>query len=316
MGAMAVQRRTGARATRLGVAAVATAVTGWSAMNVIPKIAHLPAITFAFYRLWMGAVVMLVTMALARRRLTWAMIRVSAPGGVLFGLNVVVFLSALRQTSVADVLVIGALQPAITQLVAGPLFGERVTRHEVGWMAASVAGVVLVVIGSSGTPVWSLRGDLLAVVSLLMFTLYFLVSKRVRSGVPAVQYMTAVTVVAAAVVTPVALLSGRSLGAVRAADWWWLALFLVGAQGGHVLIAWAHAQVDVSVSSLFILAEPILSALAALIVLGEPLGPLAVLGGFVVVGSIAAIVRRATRPDGRLHGPGEPVAAPPGGPAP
>ncbi len=205
------------------------------------------------------------------------------------------FLSALKATSVADVLVIGALHPALIQLVAGPLFGERVTRFEVWWTAVSVAGVVAVVIGSSGTPVWGLRGDVLAVGSLLLFTTYFLMSKHARATVPAIEYMTAATITAAVVVTPLALLSGQPLTGLRSADWLWLLLFVIGAQGGHILLAWAHPQVDVSVSSLFILAEPIVSSVAALVVLGEPLTGLEIAGGLVAVAAVGVIVRRATR---------------------
>jgi drug/metabolite transporter (DMT)-like permease len=81
----------------------------------------------------------------------------------------------------------------------------------------------------------------------------------------------------------------------RPADWMWLGIFVIGASGGHLLVAWAHAHVDVSVSSMLMLAQPVISAVAALLVLGEPVTPLVVLGGAVVVGSISAIVGRASR---------------------
>jgi drug/metabolite transporter (DMT)-like permease len=273
---------------------VLTAIVGFSLLNVVVKLSHTPALAFAFDRLWLGAVVMVVVSVGARRRLTRAAIRASIPAGILFGLNIALFVSALKRTSVADVLVIGALQPALTMLVAGRLFGERLTAHHMAWTVVSVGGVVLVTVGSSGTPVWSLGGDLLAVGSLLAFTVYFLISKGVRRTVPAIEYMTAVTLVAAIVVTPIALLSGQSLPGLRWQDWFWLVLFVLGAQGGHVLMAWAHAQVDVSISSLLILAEPIIATLAALVVLGEPLAPLEIAGGVVVILSVGAILRRAT----------------------
>jgi drug/metabolite transporter (DMT)-like permease len=284
----------GARATPLGVAAVLTAITGFSLLNVIVKLSRAPALTFAFDRLWLGAAVMAIVSVVARRRLSWTSIRASIAPGVLFGLNIALFVSALKRTSVADVLIIGALQPALTMLVAGRLFGERLTGHHVAWTAVSVGGVVLVTVGSSGTPVWSLSGDLLAVGSLLAFTVYFLVSKSVRRQVPAIEYMTAVTLIAAIVVTPLTLLSGQRLPGLRWQDAVWLGLFVLGAQGGHVLLAWAHAQVDVSVSSLMILAEPIIAAVAALVVLGEPIRPLEIAGGVVVIVSVGAILRRAT----------------------
>src|SRR5437667_79246 len=104
-------------------------------------------------------------------------------------------------------------------LVAGRLFGERVTRRELLWVAVSVAGVVVFVLASSGTPAWSLRGDLLAVASLLVWTAYFLVSKRVRQRVGTVEYMTTVTLVAALVATPIAVASGQSFTGFRATDW-------------------------------------------------------------------------------------------------
>src|SRR5207302_1312716 len=89
-------------------------------------------------------------------------------------------------------------------------------------------------------------------------------------------------------VTPLALLSGEPLGGMRVADWLWLGLFLAGGQGGHILLAWAHGQADVSVSSLLILAEPVISALAALAFLGEPLAAREIAGGASVAVLVAA----------------------------
>jgi drug/metabolite transporter (DMT)-like permease len=293
------------RLTKLGAGAVLTAVVGWAITNLVLKVTEAPAVTFAFYRLWAGALVMLVVLGATGRRLDWAMVRASIPGGVIFGLNVTVFFMALRTTSVADVLVIQALQPALILMVAGPLFGERITRWDVWWTMASVGGVVLVTVGSSGTPVWSLRGDIYAIASLLCWTGYFLVSKRARRTVPAIEYMTTVTLAAAVVVTPLALFSGKGLGWMHWEDWAWLGVFLVAAQGGHIMVAWAHSQVDVSISSLLLLVQPIIAVAAAWVLLDEPLPNLAILGGLIVVASMAAIVQRAVR-----AGPGEPIATP------
>jgi drug/metabolite transporter (DMT)-like permease len=286
----------GPRATRLGVLAVLGPIAAFSVMNVVIKISHLAALTFAFYRLWMGAVVMIAVLAITGRRLSWGIVRRAAFPGALFGVNLCFFFTALKLTSVADVLIIAALQPAITLMVAGPLFGERVTRHEVGWTVVSLGGVVLVVVGSSGTPVWSLEGDLWAVAALLAWTTYWLLSKRIRREVAALEYMTAVTVTAAIVVTPVALLSGQSLAA-RWQDLLWLILFVAVAQGGHSLLAWSHVQMDVSISSLLILAEPVISAVAALIFLGEPLPALSIAGGVIAVLAVGVVIQRATRAD-------------------
>jgi drug/metabolite transporter (DMT)-like permease len=235
------------------------------------KVVSVQPATFAFWRLWVGAALMMMVAAVARRPIDRTVLRAGIPAGVLFGLNIVFFFAALRETAVADVLVISALQPALTVLVAGRLFGEHVTRRELAFVLLSVVGVVIFVIGSSGTPAWSLRGDLLAVASLGVFFVYFLWSKRVRSkvGVGTIEYMATVTVVAAVVVSPIALF-GPGIGGMSSSDWAWLALFVVVAQGGHLLLTWAHRHVDVTVSTLLLLGEPPISAAAAWVFLGEP----------------------------------------------
>jgi drug/metabolite transporter (DMT)-like permease len=291
---MSQRGRSAPRATKIGIVAILVPISAFSLMNLIVKVARLQALAFAFYRLWMGVVLMLTALYLSGRRLSWPVVRRAAPGGVLFGANLAFFFAALKATSLADVLIIAALQPALTLTVARPVFGERVTSQHLVWTGVSLAGVFLVVLGSSGTPVWSLKGDLFALGALFAWTTYWVVSKRVRERVPAFEYMTAVTLAAAIVVTPFALLSGQGLQ-VRWQDWLWLVVFVAGAQTGHTLLAWSHAQVDVSVSSVLILAEPVISAVAALIVLGEPLPALSIAGGLVTVLAVGVVARQATR---------------------
>jgi inner membrane transporter RhtA len=112
--------------------------------------------------------------------------------------------------------------------------------------------------------------------------------------VNALEYLTVVSLAAAVVVTPLALVSGHSLAVRRSSDWALLCIFVVAASGGHLLVAWAHGHVDVTVSSMLMLAQPVVSAVAALLVLGEPVTPPMIVGGAIVVLSLAAIVRRAT----------------------
>jgi drug/metabolite transporter (DMT)-like permease len=74
-----------------------------------------------------------------------------------------------------------------------------------------------------------------------------------------------------------------------------LAIFVVSAQGGPLLLAWAHRQVDATVASLLLLGEPPITAAAAFLFLGEPVTWLMVVGGLIALGSLGVIVRRATR---------------------
>jgi drug/metabolite transporter (DMT)-like permease len=278
------------RPSRLGASAVLSAVLIWSFTNTLIKLSPLQPLTFAVHRLWLGSLILLATLYATGRRLSWRTIRASAPGGALLGIEIAFFFSAIKHTSIADVAVISALQPALVLLVAGRLFGEVVGRREIALTGVSLGGVVLVTVGSAGTPAWSLGGDLLAFGSLLAWTSYFLMSKHARSSVPALDYTAIVMVAATVVVVPLAFVSGQPIGGVDVSDLVTLLLFVAGASAGHLLVAWAHSSVDVSVSSLIMLAQPVISSLTALLILGEPLAPLTVVGGVIVLASLAAIL--------------------------
>jgi hypothetical protein len=58
------------RAAPLGVAAVLTAIVGFSFLNLIVKISHADALIFAFYRLWLGAA-LIVAVSLVTGRTDW-----------------------------------------------------------------------------------------------------------------------------------------------------------------------------------------------------------------------------------------------------
>jgi len=282
-----------ATGTRAPTLAVTAAVVAWGCGNVLVKLVSFEGVVLSLYRLWVGFFVMLIAMRLAGLRLTPRALRQALPGGVLFGVNVAMFFSALKLTSVADATLISALQPALVFTVAGPWFGERVGLREVCWTAAALAGVVIVVLASAGTPEWSPLGDLLAVGAVVTFTGYFLVSKRVRESLGAVEYVAAMQLVAAVVVTPIALVSREHLAIGSPVDWLWLMLIVcVSGIGGHLLVNWAHRYVDVSISSLMMLGVPVVGAVAAWLVLDESLGPLQVVGGLITLASLAAVVRR------------------------
>lgn len=273
--------------------AVVAAVTAWGFGGIMVKLASFEGVALSFYRLWLGFGVMLLLLRLIQRPLPLSALRAALPGGILFGVNVAMFFSGIKLTTVANATLISALQPALVLLVAGAWFGERVGLREAFWTLVSFAGVVIVIVASSGTPEWSPSGDLLAFGALVTFTGYFLVSKRVRASVDPVQYVAAIQFIAAVVVTPIAFITvPHDLVAGGPLDWFWLVMIvLVSGLGGHLLVNWAHHYVDVSISSLLMLGVPIVAALGAWVVLDEPLGALQIVGGLIALAAIVVIVR-------------------------
>ena len=280
-----------------GTVAVLLAVSVWGTAAVITRIVdHVNGLVLAFHRLWIGALATVIVFYASGRRLRWRAVRLSISGGLAFAGDIVLFFNALRHTTVANATVVGALQPVLVMLVAGRLFGEPVTVGVVGWSVAAIFGVAVVVYGSSGAPVWSIGGDLLAFGALFAWTIYFIVSKRVRRELAPFEYLTAMMVVAAVAVTPVALLVGGRLNPGGLDSWAWIGLLAIGSGGiGHLIINWAHDHVDLTVMSLLTLAVPVFAVVSAAVFLDEGVTWVQVLGMAIVLGALGVVAVQSVR---------------------
>ena len=282
---------TGERTDTRAVAGVVWAVVAWGFGPIFVKLIVMPGLTLAMYRLWLGFALMVVLALVSGRRILWSEMPVATFAGALFGINVAFFFTSLKHTSVADASLITALAPVLILVVAGRMFGERPGARDYLLTAVVIGGVALVVVGASGRPEWSAFGDLLAVGALVSWAAYFVATKRARATLGTLQYQTGVLLGAALVVTPIALIARTPIVAPRGDDWFWLGMFvLVPGAIGHLLMSWSHRYVDVSLSSLIVVAQPVVSALAAAVVLHEGLDGLQLLGGAVVLAGIAAVV--------------------------
>jgi drug/metabolite transporter (DMT)-like permease len=278
-----------------GSLAVLAAVGVWGGVAVVARLVdEIDGLVLGMHRLWIGAVMTLLVFSVRGGRLSWRLMRLCLPGGLAFALDIAMFFSALKHTTVANATVIGALQPALLMLVVGRLFGERVTREAIVWTVVAIGGVGLVVFGSSGAPVWSPFGDLLATGALFAWTWYFVASRQARRDLSALEFLVGMTLVAAIALTPAAMLSGNRIDPGSVGDWAWIAVLAVGSGGlGHLLISWAHDHIDLSVMSLLTLAVPVVATLSAALFLDEPLVAVQLVGLAVVLGALGLVVLRS-----------------------
>lgn len=277
----------GSSATALAATAVGT--VAWGSAGVLVKLTSIGGLDLPFYRLWFGFAVIALVVLVARRRVSFAALRASLPGALFYCADVVLFFGALKRTSVAEATFIGSLQPVLVLLVASRLFGERLTKGQLGWTVPALAGVAMVVLGGSGGQHGGTTGTVFAVGALLAWTGYWLVSKQIRSNLSTVEYMTGLFLIASLLLTPFAFLLDTGLVVPRGLDWLWLALLGVIPGAGHFLFNWAHRYVPATISSLVQAAVPLVATAVAFVVLGEPLTALQVVGAVVAVLAISVI---------------------------
>ena len=280
----------------LGILAVSYTTIAWGLAPLMVKEVDLPTLSLASWRLWFGVVINVGALYATGRRLRWETIRMCALGGVVFAADISLTFGAFRLTSVASATIIGAVAPIFIAIGAARWFGERMERSDLWFGLACFGGVALVAAGSHGTSSWSLAGDLMAAIGTLTWTTYWLFSKRARRHVGPLEYIATVMLVAAMCVTLTAAVSGTSLAPPQGVDWMWvIAIAIFPGAVGHVLLAWSHRHVEAWLASLISQCVPVVGSVAAWILLGEPLTPLIVIGGLVVLGSTAVVVVRVAR---------------------
>jgi drug/metabolite transporter (DMT)-like permease len=280
----------------LGLSASAGAATLWAFGGIFAALTFASGMVSAFYRLWLGAALLTAITYVVGQRLSWATLRHTWLGGVFLAGDMMMFYSAVRLTSIVDVTVIGAFQPALVLVAARRMFDERLGRWDVFWIVIAMAGVTIAVLEPSPTAHHRVLGDLLSVGALVSFSAYWLVSKRARERTQAMEYTAGVTIIAAIVTGIVVLASGQALDRVHLTDWIWFVLLALVPGSGHFLMNWAHRFVDASVSSAISCLAPLVAAVVAIPILGQSLSALQVVGELIGVAAIAIVAARNRQP--------------------
>ena len=216
--------------------------------------------------------------------------------GILFGVSTIFGFTAITTTSVANATIIGNISTAMVLFVAPRFLNEKISKSQVVLALTSFAGVATIVIGAGNTGGSSLFGDALALVNALTWTAYFISSKRRRvDGVDTWQFLFGVSVIQVFIVVPYALLTSNDILQITWRDLGFLiAMTLFSGTIGHSFMLWAQKYVDASVSSLILLLGPVISSAGAWLVYGQQISLVQVIGGAIVLASLAGVVRMSS----------------------
>jgi drug/metabolite transporter (DMT)-like permease len=192
---------------------------------------------------------------------------------------------SIQFTSVANSTLLANLASIFVTLAAWVLWRQRPTATFLAGLAAALVGVALLVRASLGFSSSALLGDALGVVTAMFYAWYLLSVKGVRDqGIATLQLMAVTTTITAVILFPVAYTSGEAL--LPASEMGWLKLLglaWISHSAGQGLIAYALAHLPAAFSAVGLLFQPVMAALFAWFLLGEPLAALQVLGGAIVL---------------------------------
>jgi drug/metabolite transporter (DMT)-like permease len=278
---------------RLALPAVAVGVLAVSAAAILIRLAEAPAIAVAFWRCALGAALLLPPALMRRERFPRGRdLYVGVASGVALGAHFGFWISSLDHTSVAASVVLVSTQPVFVGILAYLLFGERTSPLSFAGILAALAGTA-VIAGDDSVGSAALLGNALALVGAVTIAIYVLIGRSSRTGgIGVLPYSVVVYSAAALALLPVALLFEVRLWGYSGETWLWLWAITLGPQiMGHTVFNWALRYVEASVISGTILAEPVVSALLAWLILSEKPGVATVVGGAVVLFGLFLLLR-------------------------
>ncbi len=278
---------------------VALGVVLYATGPVLARSSDTSGVLLSFWRLWFGVgvfglaslVMRLTGRTLGSRR----GVALGALAGAMFSLNQVLFFTAIKRTSVIDASLMSTLAPIVVALAAVPLFGERPGARFRLFSLVAIAGAAFLITAASSGPEGDPVGMLMALVSMILFAGFFVVSKLSRSEISVVGFLTTAICTAAVFVTGYTAALGLDPSTVEAPDLW-RALFMATVPGalGHVVMTMPLNYLPANVPPLFRLAGPFLSGLFAWVTLGDQFTWVHVIGGAVIVaGQAGAIMSKA-----------------------
>ena len=287
------------RSSPIDYAVLAVAVVNVSTASILVRLAGVHGFVAASWRLILGtlltAVLLLLLYAAGRHRRPLIPagkdLLLAIASGVALALHFDLWMVSLFHLSVALSVTIVDSYPAVLAVVGRVVFGERYT-------VTQLLGALIAFLGVAGIAWYTGRGApapeggdpvlgfILALAGMLAVAAYFSIGRGLRARYTTLEYTLPVYLVAALASSLLTLTLGERLTGYSPATYVYLALLaILPMLGGHTLINYALGRLTLLAATVPILGEPVVAAILAWLILGEPLGPIeALLMGITLLG--------------------------------
>jgi drug/metabolite transporter (DMT)-like permease len=283
-------------ASAMAYLALAGAVAGiaWSAILV--RWAGIPGAASAFYRVLVAGAVLVPLRAVrgADVRITSRAAAVAFAGGVFFALDIALWNTSVMHTGAAVASILGNNTPVFVGILTWLVLRRRPRASF--WLGLSLAsaGCLMIMLGPAhaGSAPITTYGNLMAIGASFFFAAYLVTTERVRRGMDTLTFNTLAIVGSFVTLLVTCLLLRLPLGGYSMRAWAALvALGLVSQFAAYYALVYALGHLPATITSVGLLAQVPCTALLAWLLLGEPLTPLQIAGGGIVLVGIYVVNR-------------------------
>jgi len=265
---------------------IGTVCIGFSAIFV--RLAAVPGVVSAFYRMLIAFLALLPIWFIKHREFPdKRTLLLSTLAGFFFGVDLSLWNSALFLTNAASATVLAYLAPVWVGLGAMILLKDRFRKFY--WPGTIVALIgMIIILGLKNVRTLQLGpGNILAIIASFFYASYLLVAQigREKSGTLSFTLFAALS--SATTLLVICLFRQERLTGFSYESWAaLLALGLITHVVGWLSINYALGHIKASVASVTLLGQSIITGLAAIPILGEPLGINQIAGGVLILTGI------------------------------
>ncbi len=275
----------------------------WAGNTVLGRFVagHVPPISLAFIR-WGGAFLIALPFAAPHFARDWPMIRRHLGQMTVLALTGVSAYNAmayygLQYTTAINGLLLQSIGPLFVALWTFTLFRERLTARQAAGIAASLAGVLIIISRGSLTVLTSVgfnRGDLWFLIALAIYGFY-MAWVRKRPAIHPLSFLAAGMGLGALLLVPAVvweLAAGRSIpfDAISLASYAYVSLF--PSLLGYLFLNRGVELIGANRAAPFIHLVPVFGSVLAVMLLGEHFEPYHAIGYVLVFAGIMVAARR------------------------
>lgn len=253
---------------------------------ILIRLAEAPGPVSGFYRMAIGWL-LLTPWFIKRqfkRRSTPAQLRPAILAGLFFGGDMVLWTTGVMLAGATIPTLFANTSPLWVGLGALLIFREKLKPgFWLGLLLALTGAVLILGVGGSGND-HLLEGVLLGLGSAVFYGSYFLAGQRSREQLDPLTFLWVVSFVCSLVLLAAVLVLGQPLTGYPLHSYLaFLAMGLIVQVLGWLLISHAQGILPASLVAPTMLGQPVLTALLAVPLLGETLGPIEIFGGIIVI---------------------------------
>jgi len=250
----------------------------------------LPSGEIALYRAAMAAILIGGYLLVTKQKIPLSSIKKELPllmlSGVAMGFNWILLFQAYKYTTVSVATLSYYFAPVLVTLACPILFREKMTPLRWVCFFCSTAGIALITgVGDLSAGSNHLVGILFGLGAACLYATVILINKFIK-GVQGIHRTFLQFLAAVAVLLPYqALTGGFSLGTLSGAGWGWLLVVgLVHTGITYCLYFTSLKELPGQQAAILSYIDPLVAVLASVLVLGESMSPVQVLGGALILG--------------------------------